>query len=109
MTNTICKGGLFVGKKTIQEWKGLVQPALSSKQGEFKLIGYAEVSKEEIWRCLEEKIWKGNPKKLLHEVVEDIFHLSPTTYMSFITVNALKVEDEDIMSSIQALTKKEDA
>lgn len=96
-----------MGEKTIQEWRQIVDPALKSKQGEFKLIGYSEVSIEEIWRCLEEKVWKGNPKKKLHEVVEDIFHLPPATYMSFMTVNALKSDEDDLMSNIQALTKGE--
>lgn len=98
---------MLLEKKSVQEWKKEVEPALRSKQGDFKIIGYAEVSKEEIWQCLEEKVWKGNPEKRLYEVVEDIFHLSTATYMSFMTVNALKVDDDDLMSSIQAVTESE--
>ena len=43
-----------------------------------------------LWSCLEEKVWKGNPKKRLHEVIQDIFHLSPHTYMNFMTIEALQ-------------------
>jgi len=93
-----------VEKKTVQEWKTHILPALYSKQSEFKLIGYTEVTKEEIWKCLEEKIWKGNPNKRLHEVVQDIFHLPASTYMNYMTVDALKVEEDDLMASIHALT-----
>lgn len=98
---------MLLEEKTVKEWKKTVEPALRSKQGDFKIVGYEEVSKEEIWQCLEEKVWKGNPKKRLYEVVEDIFHLSTATYMSFMTVNALKVDDDDLMASIQAVTESE--
>jgi len=97
-----------VEEKTIQEWRLIVEPALRSKQGEFKLVGYSDISTEEIWECLKEKVWKGNPTKRLHEVVQDIFHLPTTTYISFITVNALRVEDDDLMASIQAVTEGEE-
>lgn len=90
--------------KTVQEWRKFIYPALVSKRSEFKLIGYREVSIDEIWRCLEERVWKGNPTKRLHEVVQDIFHLPATTYMNFITVSALHVEEKDLLASIQELT-----
>lgn len=93
-------------KKPIQEWKSYIQPALKSKQSEFKLIGYEEVTEDEIWRCLEDKIWKGNPEKRLYEVIQDVFHLPANTYMNYIQIGALHVEEDDLMSSIQALTKK---
>ncbi len=90
--------------KTVKEWKAYIAPALESKHSEFKLIGYPESTLDEIWKCLEEKVWKGNPQKKLHEVVQDIFHLPATTYMSFMTVQALQVEEDDLMASIEALT-----
>lgn len=94
-------------KKTVKEWKNTVEPALRSKRADFKLIGYADVSTEIIWQCLEEKVWRNNPKKRLHEVVEDIFHLSTSTYMNFMTVKALKSDKDDLMASIQAVTEGE--
>lgn len=89
--------------KQVSEWKVDIYPALLSKQKEFKLIGYKEVTVDEIWQCLEAGIWKGNPSKRLHEVIQDVFHLSTNTYMNYITVDALKVEKDDLMSSVEAL------
>ncbi len=91
-------------KKTVQEWRPFIQPALSSKRNEFKLIGYKNVTEDEIWQCLEKKVWKGNPVKRLYDVTADVFHLSAGTYMSFIRIGALQMEDDDLRSSIQALT-----
>lgn len=96
-------------KKTVQEWRSFIQPALSSKRNEFKLIGYENVTEEEIWNCLEAKVWKGNPVKRLYEVTADVFHLSAGTYMSFVRIGALKMEDDDLQSSIQALIGKDNA
>ena len=95
-------------EKTVEEWKRHIAPALQSKQSEFNLIGYSEVTQDEIWKCLQEKVWKGNPKKKLHEIVQDIFHLQASTYMSFMTVDALKVEDDDLKASIEALSNPRD-
>ncbi len=100
-------GGMYVEEKTVKEWKSYIIPALESKESEFKLVGYTDVTQDEIWRCLEEKVWKGNPKKKLYEVIQDIFHLPPSIYMNFMTVNALQSEDDDLMASIEALTKGE--
>jgi len=93
-------------KKTVQEWKEIVQPALTSKCDEFRLIGYQDISEDEIWNCLEEKVWKGNPVKRLYEVTADIFHLPSSTYMNYKRVGALKVDKNDLMSSIEALNQK---
>lgn len=92
-------------KKTVQEWKKELQPALLSKCDEFKLYGYHDITEEELWNCLKEKVWKGNPSKRLYEVTADIFHLPSSTYMNYIRVGALRVDKDDLMSSIQALNQ----
>lgn len=89
--------------KNVKEWKPDVLLALESKVNEFKLMGYAQASNENIWKCLEVKVWKGNPPKRLFEVIQDIFHLSSNIYMSYLTVNAY--QDNDLMASINALTE----
>lgn len=95
-------------EKTVEQWKREIMPALKSKRSEFKLVGYEDVTEEMIWECLREKVWKGNPKKRLHEVIQDIFHLQATTYMNFVAIEALQVdEDDDLMSSIQAVMQSE--
>lgn len=88
--------------KTVAEWKSLITPALESKSSEFKLLGYAQATREDVWNCLEKKVWKDNPAKRLYEVVQDIFHLGSNIYMSYLTLNAY--QDDDLMASIAALT-----
>lgn len=89
-------------KKAVEEWKPLLQPVLISKVDEFHLLGYEEATQEDIWNCLVEKVWKGNPAKQLHEIVHEIFHLNTTVYMSYLTVNAY--QDDDLLASIAAVS-----
>ncbi|QDP40717.1 post-transcriptional regulator [Radiobacillus deserti] len=90
--------------KTIDEWKSSLLPVLDSKVNEFHLMGYSRASREDVWKCLSKKVWKGNPEKRLHEVVGDILHLSSAVYMSYLTVEAYQ-EDEGLLESIAALTR----
>lgn len=92
--------------KPIDEWKDILDPALDSKVEEFKLMGYGQATKEAIWACLKDKVWKGSPNKRLHEAVQDIFHLKTSLFMSYLTVSAF-TDDTDLMSSIKALTNDE--
>lgn len=94
--------------KHVDEWKEEVYPILLSKQNEFLSIGYDDVSIDQIWTCLVERVWKNNPNKKLHEIVQDIFHLRASTYMGFITINALQDEETDMMESIRSLMGNEE-
>jgi hypothetical protein len=85
----------------VSEWKETVLPALESKVSEFHLMGYSKATKEEIWNCLEQKVWKGDPEKRIHEVIQDIFHLSATIYMNYLTLKVY--QDSDLMNSINAV------
>ncbi|MBP1968774.1 hypothetical protein J2Z83_000868 [Virgibacillus natechei] len=89
-------------EQTINEWKPFVKPALDSKVNEFRVMGYSKATEEDIWNCLVQKVWKGNPNKRLHEIVQDVFHLGSNIYLSYLTVNAY--QDDDLMASISALT-----
>ncbi|ALX48183.1 post-transcriptional regulator [Lentibacillus amyloliquefaciens] len=88
--------------KKVNDWKSEIEPALNSKAAELKLIGYNQATSEDVWKCLQEKVWKGEPSKRLYEIVQDIFHLSSNIYMSYLTINAH--QDEDLAASIAALT-----
>lgn len=94
-------------KKVANEWKSLVMPALESKVKEFKTIGYSGVTVDEVWTCLEARVWKKQQPIQLHEVVQNILHLPPSVYISFITVEAItmKHDKKDLMESIKALTE----
>jgi len=91
-------------EQPVKEWESMIRPALESKAYEFKLAGYSRVSVEDVWSCLERKVWKGNPTKRLYEVVQDILHLDGSVYMSYLTLDVYK-EDHDLMASIAALTE----
>lgn len=91
--------------RAVTEWKPLIKHVLDSKMEEFVLMGYSQATNENIWKCLEEKVWKKNQKKRLYEVVQDVFHLQSNTYMSYLTINAYQ-NDDDLMASIAALTGK---
>ncbi|RLL47985.1 hypothetical protein D8M04_01520 [Oceanobacillus piezotolerans] len=89
--------------QTVNDWKPMVQSVLESKVDEFQAMGYSQATAEDIWVCLEEKVWKGNPEKRIHEVVQEIFRLSSNQYVSYLTVKAYQ-DDDDLMASIAALT-----
>nr|WP_246569852.1 post-transcriptional regulator [Lentibacillus saliphilus] len=87
----------------VNEWRAELGSVLESKVYEFKSMGYEEVTADDIWQCLNRKVWTEHPcQKRLHEVVQDIFHLASSTYMSYLTVSAF--EEDDLMASIAALS-----
>lgn len=90
--------------KSVSEWKSELTLAMESKTNEFRIMGYTRATGEDIWKCLEQKVWKGDPPKRLYEVTQDIFHLASTIYMSYLTVNAY--QDDDLMASIAAITNE---
>lgn len=94
----------MVGKRTVNEWKKVVAPALDSKVEELLQMGYSKVTHDKVWECLQTRIWKGNPDKRIHEVVQDIMHLNANKYMSFLTIESY--QDNDLMASIAALTRE---
>ncbi|KHE73130.1 post-transcriptional regulator [Halobacillus sp. BBL2006] len=87
--------------KTASQWKKEVDPVLISKVDEFRLLGYESATKKEIWDCLSIKVWKGNPEKRLHSIVQDIFHLNSHTYVSFLTNQAY--QNDDLEASLEAV------
>lgn len=92
--------------KTVSEWKTEIGPALNSKASELRLMGYNNATGEDVWKCLEEKVWKGeDPSKRLYEVVQDILNLSSNVYMSYLTINAY--QDDDLSASIAAVTEND--
>lgn len=68
-----------------------VQPALNSKLEEFSLLGYGQVTEQELWDFLNKKKWKGADKsKKLAEIVDDILSVKVGEYFNFATVEAYK-------------------
>src|SRR5690625_1791575 len=93
----------------IDEWKREVFPALLSKKEELQLMGYSEVTIDEISVCLEHYVWQKDHYKKLYEIVQDIMHLPSHTYMNYLTMNVLQNDTElaDTVASLTDLMKKE--
>ncbi|GAA0295114.1 hypothetical protein GGQ92_000680 [Gracilibacillus halotolerans] len=88
-------------KKPVSEWKKSVTEILDSKVSEFHLLEYSKATPENVWVCLTEKVWRGNPEKALHEVVQDIFHLSPNVYMTYLTQQSFM--DNNLKETLDAI------
>ncbi len=91
-------------KKAVSMWKHEVQDILESKVNEFKLLEYSKATADDIWNCLVDKVWKGDPEKALHEVVQDIFHLQSNLYMMYLTQQSW--QDNNLQESLDALLGK---
>ncbi|HLS65657.1 MAG TPA: post-transcriptional regulator [Pseudogracilibacillus sp.] len=96
-------------KKRVTEWREEITPVLQSKLSEWEMIGYRDITMINLWDCLMEKVWQNNPEKRLHEIVQDIFHLSINAYMSYATVDTLNEEEEDdLLAQIKAVMERPD-
>lgn len=104
LTLNVSEGVNMMDKKTINEWKTFVEPALNSKVEEFNQNGYPKATNEDVWKCLQASVWKNSHDKRIHEVVQDIMHLSSNQYMSYLTIESY--QNDDLMASIAALTKE---
>ncbi|WP_019154650.1 post-transcriptional regulator [Robertmurraya massiliosenegalensis] len=71
-----------------------VKPALVSKAEELNLLGYGTIREQQLWDFLTSKKWKRVKEDVkLYEIVGDILSLKPGEYMSFASVEALKLLD----------------
>ena|SRR5690625_4667852 len=91
-------------KKYVDEWKQEIFPALMSKKDELILMGYSEVTIEDIWTCLVNHVWVNNREKNLYEVVQDVLHLPSHTYMNYLTLNVLQ-SDDMLADTVASLTE----
>src|SRR5699024_844633 len=93
--------------RPVSEWREELDVVLKSKGAEFEMLGYKDITTDEIWRCLVEYIWKEDKQLHLYEVVQSVFQLQIHTYMDFLSLDSLtnqvKVKDDDLMASINAV------
>ncbi|KAB2338684.1 post-transcriptional regulator [Cytobacillus depressus] len=76
---------------TYDQFRNDLKPALQSKQEEFSLLGYGQVSEQELWNFLKRKKWKkteGN--KSMAELMQDILSVKVGEYFNYATVEAFK-------------------
>jgi hypothetical protein len=71
-----------------------VRPALKSKQEEFLILGYDNVSQDDIWIFLQKKKWRKETHEMkLYEVVQSILSLKVGELINYMTVESLKEAD----------------
>lgn len=70
-----------------EELKKVIAELCQSKAEEFLLLGYENITGEDIWQCVSNKYNKGLPR--LHRVVNDILSLKTTEYMNWLTMNVV--------------------
>ena len=72
-----------------------LRPALMSKAEEFALLGYEDISMNDIWRYLTEKRWKKPTEGIrVHELVSDVLALKAGDFMNFATVEAYRSQGD---------------
>ena len=72
---------------TDEQLNHVVEQLCNSKAEEFVLLGYENVTGQDIWECVSDKYKKGFPP--LHQVVNDILSLKTTQYMNWMTMNVV--------------------
>jgi hypothetical protein len=104
-----CAGGEKekMEKEKQKELRELLMPALQCKYDEFRMLGYKQVTMEQIWECLLQKKWKNGEERKLYELVSDILSLQIGEYMSFITMQSYKEQrlagDDDLEAVLKEL------
>ncbi|MDQ0351132.1 hypothetical protein J2R98_000935 [Alkalibacillus filiformis] len=93
-------------KKHVEEWRPYLYDVIQSKVDELRLLGYDHVTHDEVWNCLLKKVWRKSNEKTLHQVVQDVLHMSDRLFMSFLTVQ-VQQEDEELSQQIEALSQWE--
>lgn len=74
-----------------------VEPALVSKLEEFSLLGYNAVSLDGLWEFLTRKKWKKVKDEIrLYEIIEDIFAVKVSDFISFTTIDTYKNNEFNI-------------
>lgn len=67
----------------------IIEQLCNSKAEEFHMVGYEQVTGEDIWNCVSNKYIKtGTPA--LHQLVNDILSLKVTNFMNYMTLTAFK-------------------
>jgi hypothetical protein len=74
---------------TLEELNLMIEKLCLSKVEEFRLLGYENISGKEIWDCVSEK-YKYSQVPRLHRIVNDILTLKSTTFMNWLSLNAMK-------------------
>ncbi|WP_421616845.1 post-transcriptional regulator [Brevibacillus sp. TJ4] len=70
-----------------QQWFEEIAALCQSKAEEFALLGYDNVTAEDIWECVCQA-YKEKPP--LHQMVNDVLSLKPNKYMNYLMLQMYK-------------------
>lgn len=75
-----------------KELNEVIESLCESKAAEFRMLGYSQVTGEDIWKCVRER-YKENEDFKLHQVVNDILSLKAVHFMNWLMMRAYKLEE----------------
>lgn len=73
----------------MEDVKNNLMHLCESKAEEFRMLGYEQVTSEQIWECISDKYQKDEMPPM-HRVVNDILSLKVTQFMNWNTMNVYK-------------------
>lgn len=85
---------MAVEKQQFEVWREDMEPVLDSKLDEFHLLGYKRATKDEIWRCVTERLHKKKHYVPFYAFTDELLNLKASVYMTWLTVSSYK-EPED--------------
>lgn len=74
-----------------EEMSKRIEELCQSKASEFRMLGYEQVTPEEVWDCVSDRYSKNGVPRL-HRVVNDVLSLRVTDFMNWMTMSAFKGE-----------------
>lgn len=78
-------------KEALEEKRKELKQVLTSKLEEFELLGYKNINEDELWEYFVKKKWKKRDEIMFHEMVNDILTLSPQKYLTYVTIEFMKM------------------
>ena len=79
------------GQHPNEQYRNQVKPALKSKIDELNMLGYGDITEQQLWNYLVNKKWKKETSEFrLFEVVADIMSINPGAFMNYATMEAFK-------------------
>ncbi len=78
-------------KNQVEELNRQIECLCNSKADEFRMLGYENVSGEDIWECVSANYTDQLPP--MHRLVNDILSLRVNEYMNWMTMRVYKGED----------------
>ena len=77
------------GDISIEELNYWIERLCVSKAEEFHLLGYEQVTGQDIWDCVSDGYQNDYPR--LHQLVNDILSLKVTKFMNWMTMSIYKM------------------